>query len=102
MLLVTEDELLAAGFGDGSVGLWSLADGALLHIERLYGPVLRLAEVDGALHAASDMGASLRWDLDSLRRPYCELMAEVWQQVPVLWRERRALLVEPPQGHVCR
>jgi len=101
-LLPTEDGLLAAGFGDGSVGLWSLADGALLFQERLYGPVIHLTEVGGSLHAASEMGASLRWDLQALRRPYCELLQEVWQQVPVVWRERKAVLAEPPSGHVCR
>ena len=100
-LLPVGGDLLLAGFGDGTVGLWSLRDGVLLVDEPLYGPVVHLGSHGARLLAATELGDQLVWDLSVLAEPYCDLMRAVWAEVPVVWRQQGLRQEGPPQGHVC-
>ncbi|MFH1462768.1 MAG: hypothetical protein ABIO70_00065, partial [Pseudomonadota bacterium] len=95
------EDLLLAGFGDGTVGLWSLRDGALLVDQQLYGPVVHLGTHGARLLAATELGDHLTWDLSILAEPYCQLMRAVWEEVPVVWRQQGLRQEGPPGGHAC-
>ncbi len=101
-LMPVSEELLLAGFGNGTVGLWSVERGALLMDAQLYGPVVHLANRGTMVVAASEMGDRLSWDLGVLEEPYCDLMHRVWDAVPVVWRERGLRVEGPLAGHECR
>jgi hypothetical protein len=94
---------VAAGFEDGHLGLWDLASGVRLVTERLHGAVLHLQQnPDGSrLLAASELGSHVTWDLRALLSPRCELLRQVWQQVPVVWEGGRPVARDPPAGHPC-
>jgi len=95
------DDLLAAGFANGLVGLWNLRDGARLEQTWLHGPVWKLAAHGGtSLHAVSELGQRLTWDLSTLRKSYCDLLWEVWSRVPVVWERGTAVARVPPE-HRC-
>ncbi len=100
-LLATDDDLLVAGFADGSVGVWSLEDGTRLLATRLYGPVAHMLLRGDQLDAATAMGDTLAWDLGVFRRDYCELMDEVWGQVPVVWTHGEPTVQERSLEHTC-
>jgi WD40 repeat protein/tRNA A-37 threonylcarbamoyl transferase component Bud32 len=92
---------LGAGFADGTVRLWDPATGKELGAARLHGPVRHLAVVGDTLHAATDLGQRLRWDLGLLGRDRCELVREIWRRVPVGWRAGRVELAASPTSHPC-
>ena len=101
-LLAGEMETLAAGYADGTVGIWSLRTGRRLHQTRLHGPVVHLLRRGQRLHAATDLGHHLTWDLGLLRADYCAMLRQVWKQVPVMWEQGRAVLRAAPGGHRCK
>ncbi len=92
---------IAIGHASGRVTLIDRESGAVLRNEPLTGRVLHLAIEAGRLYAATDLGASLVWDLSDLDRNYCELLNEVWQRIPVVWDQRRAKRRSPPKSHAC-
>jgi len=92
---------VAAGHANGAIGVWNLADGRLLDQGKLHGPIAHLVSRDGLLFAATAIGDHLTWNLDGLRRPYCELLAEVWAQVPVVWDGERPVRRAPSPQHPC-
>ncbi len=93
---------LAVGFEDGTVGLWNPETGRRLLQLRLHGPVASLAVHGTRLHALSLLGDYRSMDLGAMGRDYCELMAEVWEQLPVCWDGSQAVFCAPPQTHSCR
>ena len=101
-LLPVADDLLLAGFGDGTVGLWSAERGAVLVDTQLYGPVVHLAARGSTVMAATEMGDHLAWELGVLDEPYCGLLQHIWSEVPVVWRQQGLRLEGPPAGHECR
>ncbi len=101
-LLPVSDELLLAGFGDGTVGLWSAERGTVLMDTQLYGPVVHLAVRGSTVMAATEMGDHLAWELSVLEEPYCAVLEQLWSEVPVVWREQGLRLEGPPAGHGCR
>ncbi len=101
-LLPIGEDLLLAGFGDGTVGLWSVERGTVLVDAQLYGPVIHLAVEGSTVMAASEMGDHLVWELAVLSEPYCGLMERIWDEVPVVWRHRGLRLEGPLAGHECR
>jgi len=101
MLPISED-LLLAGFGDGTVGLWSTDRGTVLVDAQLYGPVVHLAAQGSTVMAATEMGDHLAWELGVLDEPYCTLMQGLWDEVPVVWRQQGLRLEGAPAGHRCR
>ena len=92
---------LVISFLDGTVGVWDGHTGARLdHIE-LHGPVAQL-RLDGTrLLATTDVGDHAFVDLGALQRDYCDLLREVWSQVPVTWRDGGPVPTDPPAGHPC-
>jgi WD40 repeat protein/serine/threonine protein kinase len=92
---------LIAGFADGTVGLWDTTTGVPLARTALHGSVTDLLLEDGALYAATDLGAHLRWSLASLHADYCPLLREIWAKVPVVWEAERAAHRAPPADHGC-
>jgi len=92
---------LVAGFVDGLVGLWSLKNGAQLWAERINGAARYLSLDDGALRAASELGQHRTVDLTLLQRPYCQVMRQVWAEVPVIWRGGLPVMSPPDRTHRC-
>jgi WD40 repeat protein/serine/threonine protein kinase len=91
---------LLVGFGNGLMGLWDRASGARLRTARLHGAIDRLRSEGARVEVATDLGRSLSWDLGTLERPYCDLLSEIWERVPVLWGEEGAVLAPRPD-HAC-
>ncbi len=101
-LLAAPPGIVAAGYANGQVGLWEVASGTLLRTEQLHGPVAHLRMTDGLLIALSSLGDSLSWDLAELSMDRCELLHQVWDEVPVVWSGGVAVVREPPGDHPCR
>ena len=94
-------DTLVAGFANGLIGIWSLSTGDLLYAARLHGPITHLVLSDEHLQAASELGAVLSLPLAALQRTRCEILREVWAEVPVVWERGRPLRRPPPAGHAC-
>jgi hypothetical protein len=89
------------GYANGVVGIWSEANGALLASERLHGRVVHLRTEGHRLYAASELGQHLVWELEAFYRPYCELLGNVWSDVPVVWDNGQPVMREPDAQHHC-
>jgi WD40 repeat protein len=100
-LLFAPSGTLAAGYADGSVALWSLSSGALLNRGKLHGPVTHLELHENRILAASVLGTHLSWDLSSLNKRYCDLVNEVWDTVPVVWRDGEPQIARPSGKYPC-
>ncbi|MFH2005381.1 MAG: protein kinase [bacterium] len=94
-------ETVAAGFADGHVGMWSLRTGRRLLRFRLHGPVVHLSLLDHRLYAATSIGAHRVIPLPAFYQSYCQLLREVWQRIPVVWRGDGPVRRPPPAGHRC-
>jgi eukaryotic-like serine/threonine-protein kinase len=92
---------LVVGFADGLLGLWDPASGERLLHAKLHGPIRHLRVDARGLSAASELGDHLRWELADLERPYCELLADLWARVPVVWEGGRPVARPPPSAHAC-
>jgi WD40 repeat protein len=91
---------LAAGFADGSFGVWDPGSGIRLEHGVVHGAVRHLLVYDQLLSVASELGATASIDLSVLTVDPCELLREVWARVPVVWREE-GVLQPPDPGHRC-
>jgi len=94
-------DTVLAGYASGAVGLWNPRTGTQLASWRLHGPVVHLTTVGHSLHAATRLGDSMAADLEIFSRDYCELMTEVWEQVPVVWQEGVYVVRSSPEDHEC-
>lgn len=101
-LAASAGDTLVSGYADGTVTLHSLDGGIALAKHRLHGAVVHLRPTGVGLVAATDLGDQLRWNLDVLDRPYCELLREVWAEVAVVWERGRPIARPPPADHPCR
>jgi WD40 repeat protein len=93
---------LVAGFADGSLGVWNASSGELLERSAVHGAVQQLIVHGGMLVAASEVGNLAALDLSLLTADYCSLLQEVWSRVPVLWREKGAVVQAPNPYHFCQ
>ena len=100
-ILLTPHDTLVAGFANGLLGIWDLHTGQLLETSHLHGPVVHLLLEGSRLYAASELGSHLSWDLSVLFRDYCELLAQVWRKVPVVWEHGLPVSRAPPRDHPC-
>jgi len=100
-VVVGPEGIVAAGFANGAVGMWSLHDGSRLALGELHGRVVHLAFDKTSLYAVSDLGHALRWGLDVLVDDYCEVLREVWERVPVVWSDGAVVVQDPPADHRC-
>ncbi len=89
-----------AGFANGDVGMWDGATAQRLDHARLHGPVGHLLVSGRKLYAASTLGDGLAWDLGDLEGSRCDLLRKVRREVPVVWRNGRAV-TSPPRPGVC-
>jgi WD40 repeat protein len=94
-------DMLAAGFVDGSFGIWSSATGERLERGAVHGAVRHLAISGDLLTVASEVGATANMDLSPFTSEYCELLGDVWSRVPVVWRDQGALEQAPDRSHGC-
>jgi len=92
---------LVVGYASGLVGLWNPDNGQRLIAERLHGPVAHVALEGSRLVAASELGDQRTIDLTVFQRPYCDLLREVWADVPVVWRDGLPVPASPDPGHRC-
>jgi WD40 repeat protein len=92
---------LVVGYADGTVALWHTVTGTRLNHLRLHGPVVHLALLGTRLHAVTELGDHGVLDLSFHYREYCELLREVWRQVPVVWEGGQPVLRPPPGDHRC-
>jgi hypothetical protein len=90
-----------AGFADGSFGVWSSSSGIRLERGAVVGAVRFLAVDDELVLVSSEVGSTAALDLSLLTADYCELLKEVWSQVPVLWRDQAVLQATPEPNHPC-
>jgi len=90
-----------AGYANGFLGQWHLANGSQLEAVRLHGPVEHLRVDRARLYAATRLGDDQTLDLSVFDEEYCALLRRVWCEVPVVWEG--GLLVErkPPARHRC-
>jgi len=77
--------VIAAGYADGTVGLWDEATGTRLLDRRLHGAVRFLEAHDEQLHVMTELGAYASIDLSVLSESRCVLLRDIWQRVPVCW-----------------
>ncbi len=94
---------IIAGQAGGLLGLWDMKSGALLRSTQLHGPVTAITLKDGtALTAKTALGDEARWDLGVFQQPYCALLRQVWQGVPVVWTGApQPSVLAAPAGHQC-
>ena len=90
------------GFENGLVGLWDLKTGALLDSQKLHGPIKHLFIEELQLIAISEFGNSLVWDLNTLYQDYCELLNQVWNDVPTIWLNSSVKVGQAPAKHRCK
>ncbi|MFH0899263.1 MAG: WD40 repeat domain-containing protein, partial [Pseudomonadota bacterium] len=76
---------LAGGYANGTVIVWTIADGAALESAKLHGPIQHLLYSGEKLVVATEVGQHLVWDLSAFLEDYCELMRQVWRSIPVVW-----------------
>jgi hypothetical protein len=93
---------LIAGFANGVLGLWRLENGLQLEHARLHGPVIHLVRQGPRLHAASELGQHLSWDLGVFDLGYCDLLDQIWRQAPIVWEGGLPVVRPPPEDHRCR
>ena len=93
---------IAIGWANGTMGLWSTRTGRLLTRSRLHGPVTRFLVDADQLLATTELGDLEVVDLTEFQQPYCDLVQQVWVDVPVIWEEGRPVLRAPPVSHDCR
>ncbi|MBI4701049.1 MAG: protein kinase [Deltaproteobacteria bacterium] len=92
---------LVVGYASGLVGLWGRDDGRRLARTRLHGSVAHLVLDGTRLYAATDLGDETVWDLGVFHAGYCDLVRQLWAQVPVTWRDGRPVKEPPPAAHPC-
>ena len=94
-------DTILAGYANGTVGLWSAQDGTRLDLAPLHGPVTGLLATEDHVYAATALGDALAWDRATLTMPRCELLRQVWQEVPVIWESGSSVRRPPPIDHPC-
>ena len=92
---------IMAGFADGTVGLWALSDGMRIRVTRLHGPIQHLVLDKETLYAASAMGDSVAWPLNPFYSGQCDFLHQMWEDVPVIWKNGRAIRQGSPVKHAC-
>lgn len=90
-----------AGYANGFVGLWSLDNGARLFYETLHGAVPHLAFRGGFLYGASTLGELLTRDLRIFDATYCDILRDIWRDIPVLWGPGFPVAHQRPSSHPC-
>jgi hypothetical protein len=93
--------LVAVGLADGTFGLWEMQTGDRVDAGKLHGPVKHMLLDGGRLVVVTELGDHVVWDLGVLFGAYCDLLRELWRQVPFDWEKGRAVVRPPPHEHPC-
>ncbi|MFH0899002.1 MAG: WD40 repeat domain-containing protein, partial [Pseudomonadota bacterium] len=96
-------QTLIVGYASGDLGIWSLETGKRLRHFKLHGPIVHLL-VDSEtrrLYAATEVGDYRAVDITALYRDYCDLLDDIWSNVPVVWQDGMPALTAPPTSHRC-
>jgi len=94
-------DTMIAGHANGLLNIWHTGNGALLDHSKLHGPVIHIRVQGSRLYAATALGDHMVLDLSTLHLPYCELLRQVWREVPVVWEKRAPVVRTPPTSHAC-
>jgi hypothetical protein len=92
---------LVAGYSSGVVGTWDTETGIRLSHFGVHGPAVHLLVEGTRLYAASELGDHAVADMPELAMDRCTLLRAVWEAVPVVWRDGRAVRSPAPSDHVC-
>jgi len=92
---------IAAGFDNGDVMVWSVAEGQAIATAKVHGGVVSLTYRDGQLVATSELGNTATLDLSTFEQPRCEVLRSVWAELPAIWTGRHAVRRTPPRDHNC-
>ncbi|MFH0903255.1 MAG: protein kinase [Pseudomonadota bacterium] len=95
---------LIVGYASGDLGIWSLETGKRLRHFKLHGPIAHVL-VDSEtrhLYVATEVGDYRAIDLAALFQDYCELLDDIWDNVPVAWQAGMPASALPPSLHRCR
>ncbi len=95
-------DTVVVGFASGEVGVWDPRTGGRLHRWKLHGAITAVARSGGRLLVATELGDHLDVDLSVYERGRCELLREVWDEVPLVWSEGRPIVSDIPADHTCR
>ncbi|MFH0900491.1 MAG: hypothetical protein V2A73_07670 [Pseudomonadota bacterium] len=93
---------LIAGFANGMLGLWNIQNGTLLDSARLHGSIAHLLVFEDSLYAATELGSYVVMRLGIFSQDYCELLGDIWNNVPVVWENGLPVALTPPFNHRCR
>ena len=94
-------QTLAAGFRDGTVGLWNRVSGKRLTHISLHGPVRFLRVFGQKLYAATELGDTASVDLSLLHQSRCHVLRQMWRRYRAIWDRGRAIRRRPPRAHPC-
>jgi len=86
---------------NGALRLWYVPTGEYLDEVKLHGRAGHLEWLGSRLVAVTELGDYQTLDLGVLDANYCELLEEVWAEIPVGWQEGRAVPKVPPDDHDC-
>jgi WD40 repeat protein/serine/threonine protein kinase len=101
-LLLAPGQTLVAGYYSGHIAVWDLKTQKRLLLHRLHGPVRHLATKGNRIYAATGAGDHKVVDLSPLMVSECELLHEIWRDVPYTWRDDLPVLKAPASNHPCR
>lgn len=90
-----------AGYEDGSFGIWSLENGRRLHRGALHGAIVHIVLEGQTLFVGSELGQHRTLDLSAFTMDYCELLHEVWDEVPIVLDGGRLIETPIPADHRC-
>ena len=92
---------LVAGYSSGAVVVWDMASGAKLLDAKIAGPVWPLLVRGTRVYGVTAIGEHVMLDLAEFLEPRCELMRQVWADVPFTWSEGRAVPTPAPSEGPC-
>jgi hypothetical protein len=94
-------ETIVAGYLNGFIGVWDTESGKRVKEMKLSGMPNHWHVEDDVLYVTTIMGDYGKLELDFGSRPYCDLLREVWDEVPVVWENGKAVVADPPEDHPC-
>ncbi len=93
---------IVAGDERGRFAVWPIGSTEPIVTGHLHGAVKHVAVEGHMLAIASDLGSYRTVDLSLLEQPYCELLRQIWREVPVSWIDGRNVIRAEDPTHTCR
>ena len=95
-------DTVVVGFASGALGLWDTRNGGRLHAWELHGAIADAVWSDGHLLATTELGDPLDADLSIYEGDHCEVLREVWGDVPLVWEDGHPVVRDVPGDHTCQ